>query len=392
MDYTTQPLSFKIKKALRYIHLFGIKRTWIKVQGQYHMKRAYDTLPPIPAHPAAHAHVGILGCGNFAFSNIAYYLKKNCGSIIHACMDIDVNKAASLFKTYDLNYYTCDAKKVIDDPAIDTVYIASNHASHAEYAIEALHVGKNVHIEKPHVVNNDQLLRLCRTMATSKGKVGLGFNRPNSKFGHAMKEVLNSQDGAGMYNWFIAGHEIAPDHWYFKEEEGGRILGNLCHWTDFVYQMVPSECRYPIQINPTRSAKSDCDIAVSYTFGDGSISVITFSAKGHTFEGVRERFAGHKGNVLISMDDFKTLTIEDVDQKRVRHSWNRDHGHESNILNSYKLSGVAGEESRGCTLPYVWETGELFLKTKEALEENTIKIVEAFNMSRLDPLVVTSHP
>ena len=108
-----------------------------------------------------------------------------------------------------------------------------------------------------------------------------------------------------MYAWFVAGHAIDPDHWYFKPEEGGRVLGNLCHWTDFVYQMVPPQNRYPIKITPTRWEKSDCDIAVTYLFGDGTVAAITFSAKGHTFEGVRERFSAHRGDVLISLDDFK---------------------------------------------------------------------------------------
>ncbi len=51
------------------------------------------------------------------------------------------------------------------------IYIASNHASHAEYAIQALNTGKNVHIEKPHVVTEDQLERLCLAMSERKGKV-----------------------------------------------------------------------------------------------------------------------------------------------------------------------------------------------------------------------------
>src|SRR6185312_5865107 len=137
-----------------------------------------------------------------------------------------------------------DAHRIIHDDAIDLVFIASNHASHAEYAIEALQQGKSVHIEKPHVVNEDQLLRLCDAMAKSTGKVTLGFNRPLSRIGLEIKRHLDSQKGSAVYNWFVAGHEIPPDHWYFHEKEGGRVLGNLCHWTDFVYQLVPRESRF----------------------------------------------------------------------------------------------------------------------------------------------------
>jgi hypothetical protein len=179
-----------------------------------------------------------------------------------------------------------------------------------------------------------------------------------------------------MYNWFVAGHEIEPDHWYFKEEEGGRVLGNLCHWTDFIYQMVPKENRYPVTINPTRWEKSDCDIAVSYTFGDGSIGVITFSAKGHTFEGVRERFAAHRGNVLIAMDDFKNLRIEVVDKKRTITQMFRDHGHEKAIRSSYEMVTPGG---RGSSVDYVWETGYLFLKTREALRQKETIVLQPFD-------------
>ncbi len=186
-----------------------------------------------------------------------------------------------------------------------------------------------------------------------------------------------------MYSWFIAGHEIPPHHWYFKEEEGGRVLGNLCHWTDFVYQMVSPENRYPITIKPTRSEKSDCDIAVNYIFGDGSIAAITFSAKGHTFEGVRERFAAHRGNVLISMDDFKNLVCEVVDRKHIISLLFRDHGHEDRIRRSYEMVRSDRELQPGCTTSYVWETGQLFLKTKEALEKDKAITLQPFEQSFL---------
>jgi len=384
MDYTTQTLAFKMKKTLRYVRLYGVRRTLIKVKGQYHMKKQYASLPPLPATPEEGGHVGLIGCGNFAFSNIAYYLKKNYGRVMRGCMDIDIHKAASLFDEYGLRYYTDAAEKIISDPAIDLVYIASNHASHAEYAIDALRGGKSVHIEKPHVVREDQLERLCAAMAQSKGKVGLGFNRPNSRIGRTIKRYLDSQSGPAMFNWFIAGHEISSDHWYFKEEEGGRILGNLCHWTDFVFQLVPPENRFPITITPTRGEKSDCDIAVTYAFGDESIAAITFSAKGHTFEGVRERFAAHRGNVLISMDDFKSLTIEVVEKKHKVVLIFRDHGQELNIRRSYEMVRPRAESAPpGCCVDYVWETAELFLKTRQALEENRSVVVHPLDMSRL---------
>ncbi len=372
MDYTKHPLSFKIRKALRYISLYGILRTLIKIQGQYHMRRNYQVLPRMDTLPRRSQHVGLIGCGNFAYSSIAYYLNRNHGNVIRAAMDIDINRAASLYEKYRLSYYTDDSERIIKDPDIDVIFIASNHASHAEYAIQALKQGKNVHIEKPHVVNEDQLNRLCAAMATSSGRVWLGFNRPGSAIGKVIKAALDTQSGIGVQNWFVAGHALEGDHWYFREDEGGRVLGNLCHWTDFVYQMVDADCRFPIAIHPTRGTQSDSNICVSYVFGDGSIAAITFSAMGHTFEGVRERYSAHRGNVLISMDDFKSVVVEDADKKQIYRNAFREHGHESNIMASYH--GAAGKTG-GCTRQYVWETGYLFLKTREALEADAKVVI-----------------
>lgn len=322
--------------------------------------------------------MGIIGCGTFGYSTIAYFLHRNYGKVMRACMDVDLHRAASLWEAYGLHYYTDDADEIIDDPAIDLVFIASNHASHAEYAIRALRAGKAVHIEKPHSVSEDQLRRLCVAMHETNGKVALGFNRPTSRFGELLKEHLDAQAGPAMFNWFIAGHRIDPGHWYFKDEEGGRILGNLCHWTDFVFQMVEPENRFPIEIVPTSAEQSDANIAVAFCFGDGSIAALTFSAKGHTFEGVRERFAAHKGDLLASLDDFKTLTLEVVERKRTYRARHRDHGHERQVRRSYEM---VADDAPGAAISYVWETGILVLKTDEALKTRRSVVVHPYDAS-----------
>jgi predicted dehydrogenase len=351
------------------------------------MKKQYATLPALPSTPSPGGHVGIIGCGNFAFSTIAYYLTRHYGRVIRAAMDINIHRAASLHEHYGLRYYTDDAEKIMKDSNIDLIYIASNHASHAEYAIQALQAGKSVHIEKPHVVREDQMERLCSMMKQSAGKVNLGFNRPYSRIGKTIKQYLHSQSGVAMYNWFIAGHEIPQDHWYLKEEEGGRVLGNLCHWTDFMLQLVAPGNRYPLAITPVRGKKSDCDVAVTYTFGDGSIATIAFSeVKNHIFEGVRERFAAHRGNVFISMDDFKDLAVEIIEKKHKMRQMFRDHGHEANIIHSYQM--VRSKDTvphSGCSIEYIWETGNLFLKTREALEYNKQIVVYPFDEKSVEP-------
>jgi predicted dehydrogenase len=326
--------------------------------------------------------VGLIGCGNFAYTTIAYYLEKNYRGAMRAAMDTDINKAVSLYSRYNLAYYTSDASQILKDPQIDLVFIASDHASHADYAVQALEQGKSVHIEKPHAVTMEQLERLCSAMHEYGGSVALGFNRPVSPIGKKIKECLSSQAGAAFYNWFVAGHDLPPDHWYFAENEGGRVIGNLCHWTDFTYQLIPETGRYPITIVPAGGAKPHSDMVVTYLFGDGSISVISFSVKSDPFEGIRERFTGHRGRALICMDDFKNLTIDVGHKKHKIRRLFRDQGHEANIKRSYEMvSPQRGGSSAGSSIEYVWETGELFLKTREALKLNKTITLEPYRAS-----------
>jgi predicted dehydrogenase len=371
-DYTERPLSFKAKKALRYTRLSGVRRTMNIVQGQYHVKRQYQKLPEIRRGASSDKHVGVIGCGIFGFGVVGYFLNKRYGKVIRGVADHDANRAASFYKHYSLDYYTTDVDELLADPQIDLVYIASNHASHAEYAVQALEQGKAVHIEKPHVVNESQLRNLCATMKRTGGKVRLGFNRPRSPHGRMIKDLLDAQTGTAMLNWFVAGAPLPRDHWYFNPEEGGRVLGNLCHWTDFTFQMAPPEKRFPIVIQPTKFDRPDENVAVTYLFGDGSIGAITYSAKGQPFEGDKERFTAHRNECLIAMEDFHRMVVEVENDKKIVAPFFRDHGHDANMRESYEMVRPQGEPNPGCDLPYVWETGILFLKTKEALDKGEV--------------------
>ena len=375
-DYTERSAAFKVRKALRYTRLYGVRRTLNIVQGQYHVKRKYATLPERGTRAPSGKHVGVIGCGIFGFGVVGYFLSRQQGRVIRGAMDHNPHRAASFYRHYGLDYYTTEIDELLGDPAIDLVYIASNHASHAEYAIRALEQGKAVHIEKPHVVDESQLRRLCAAMLKTRGRVRLGFNRPRSPQGRLIKQQLDAQTGTAMLNWFVAGAPLPRDHWYFKPEEGGRVLGNLCHWTDFIFQMAPPEKRFPIVIQPTKVDRPDENIAVTFVFGDGSIGAITYSAKGQPFEGDKERFTAHRNECLIAMEDFHRMVIEVEDRKRVIAPFFRDHGHDANMRESYEMVRPAPGPNPGCDVSYVFETGMLFLKTKQALDEGRVVTLE----------------
>jgi len=369
MDYTDSKLLFKLKKLFRYLFIYGLDKTLVKVRGQYHMKKIYSELPTYDRSKKHSGSIAIVGCGNFSYSAIAYNLNLCKTGLIRACMDVNINRAASLYEKYKLLYYTDDFHDILSDPQIRLVFIASNHSTHSEYAVKCIEAGKNVHIEKPHVICKQQLDSLQGIMLKNPDvNVYLGFNRPKSPLFLKLQSFLDRQIGPLMINWFIAGHEISDDHWYFDSNEGGRILGNLCHWTDLTLHLVGLENAFPCKITPSCPNNAKSDFVVSVVFNDQSCASITFSAKGHTFEGVRETLNVHKGDVLANLADFKSLSIDVIDKKYRFKTLFRDHGHKENIFNS--LNAVSSKNSFGESSQHINATALFFLAIKSAVEKN----------------------
>jgi predicted dehydrogenase len=367
VDYLNSPLIYKVSKVLRYCRLYGFRRTYSKIIAQLHMRQAGGALAGRwinkKVHDSRLKNIAIIGCGNFAFSNIAYYACKNSRDSIRAVYDVNGARALSLCRTYGGLYAASSPDEIFADPGVSIVFIASNHASHAKYAADAIKAGKTVHIEKPHVVSHEDLELLMNAAGErEKSPIYLGFNRPFSRHFSRIQESLGRESGPLMINWFIAGHQIDDDHWYFKDAEGGRVLGNLCHWTDLSLRMVGFDTAFPVRVIPGSPANTKSDFALTFNFADGSVCSITFSAKGHTFEGVREYLNVHKGNVLLSLRDFHELIIDRGSTRTSYKSFYRDHGHKSSVLRS-----ILGKPP--IPLSEVDLTAKLFLAAKQALAE-----------------------
>jgi predicted dehydrogenase len=362
-----------VKKVVRYLRMYGISRTLIKIRGQYHLKNDVTFDGVKWANPACRnphdkkRRVAIIGCGNYAFSNIAYYLKKEETSFLRYAFDTQPTRAMSLCKAFNGAYALTDWQEILDDPLVEIVFIASNHATHAEYAIACIDAGKHVHIEKPHVVSQRQLDSLLAAMSRHpEVKVFLGFNRPRSNLFLHLQRFVSDETGPLMINWFVAGHEISDSHWYFAEKEGGRVLGNLSHWTDLTLHLVTASKAFPCTIIPAAPPGAKSDFMVSILFADGSCAAITFSAKGETFEGVREVLNLQKGNLLATILDFKLLAVDVADKKLRARPLFRDHGHGKNIAHS--LSAASTERVSGESPAYVEATARLFLAVHQAIE------------------------
>ena len=324
---------FKIRKLLRFITIYGIGRTLNKAFGRLRFVLPFSlSFKKIP-------DTGLIGCGQFAFSTICYFLRKLRGNHFSTAFDIEPIAANSLVDFYGFRAVANSADEVIQNPNINYLYIASNHASHSDYAVKGLLAGKAVYVEKPIAVTHEQFKALLDARQKCENRLFAGYNRPYSKAVRTLKakfqfEKLHAQNTGFTLSYFINGHVLASDHWYRKPEEGTRICGNVGHWLDLsihilAWRSIPEQ--FNIQIAYSDEQEFDENLTISITTELKDLITITLTARKEPFEGISESINLQYDSLIARIDDFRRMQYWFGDQTRRFRYFPKDVGHKRAI-------------------------------------------------------------
>lgn len=112
---------------------------------------------------------GIIGCGDVCEVKSGPGFYKASHSALVAVMRRDGAKAADFAARHGVARSYDDAQKLIDDPQVDAVYIATPPGSHRDYALRVASAGKPCYVEKPMARN----ARECREMIDAFDAAGV---------------------------------------------------------------------------------------------------------------------------------------------------------------------------------------------------------------------------
>lgn len=320
----------KIIKLFRYSKIYGISRALIKVASRTRIK---FFLPNFKRR----RFISLIGCGQFGFSTISYFLYFNSKSNFLDCYDTNLDNSKSLAYFFGFQKIIKNIDDLFLNKKCKLIYIASNHHSHTDYAIKALKNNIDVYIEKPISVSNIQFNLLLNTYKSSSSIIYVGYNRP---FSGAIKKLLPYlSDNSFSINCFISGHLIEKDHWYRDSKEGTRICGNMGHWIDLSIHLfntrgsIPS--KYTISISQANVIEPDDNLVVSISTERNDIVSIMLSARCEPFEGINETINILNGELIAKIDDFRSLSIWNNEKfKKIKFS-PKDVGHKSAILQPF---------------------------------------------------------
>ncbi len=272
--------------------------------------------------------IGFIGAGNFAQANLLPHLKKLNVTLYTVCTSEGV-QAKNVAERFSFMNFTTDPSQIIDNPEINTIFIATRHDTHAKFVAQSLSKGKRVFVEKPLARDINELEEIMHCSDDSKFLL-VGFNR---RFAKSVIDIKNFfSNGPFNFLYRINAGKIPLAHWSQRPEQGGRIIGEVCHFVDtlsFICNSFPkSVFASSLSVNVGNDKEEDT-ISSVIKFKDGSIGTIIYQANGDNSldKEYLEVSASQKTAVL---NDFESVDFYQAGKKFSRRYSGK--GHKEEVL------------------------------------------------------------
>lgn len=266
-------------------------------------------------HPIKDINIGFLGAGNYAQSYLIP-AAKNFGSL-ETVVTQNGTSGLSVAKKFGFNASSTCSDDIFKNKFINTVFIATRHDSHANYLIQSLKNNKSVFLEKPLALNMEEFIKIKKAVNSQTPHFTVGYNRRFSKLSEKLKSSFGEIDEPLIINYRINAGLISKDSWIQKDEGGGRIIGEICHFIDlmqFITNSSPDEVYAKHISNFNLNDKMDDNISIIIKFNDGSIGNIIYCANGNS-KMPKERIEVFGGSKSAVLNDFKSLEIFNENQR-----------------------------------------------------------------------------
>lgn len=136
---------------------------------------------------------GIIGCGNVTEVKSGPAFKKVPNSRLVAVMRRNAEKARDYAERHRVDKWYNNASELINDPAVNAIYIATPPVYHEQYAVEALHSGKPVYVEKPMAVDSRAAERMAAVVAETGVKLSVAHYRRQQPLFLKIKSMLEEK-------------------------------------------------------------------------------------------------------------------------------------------------------------------------------------------------------
>jgi len=280
---------------------------------------------------AARVSLGVIGAGNFASAVMLPAIKKYKSTDLVGIVSGSGLNAAHAARKFGFSYASDSIDRIVNDPEINTIAVLTRHNLHSDQVLMGLKAGKHVFVEKPIAINREQLDEIKLELVDGGPLLTAGFNRRFAPLSIELSKILADRNEPLIVHYRVNAGYLPLTHWLHDPEiGGGRIIGEGCHFIDYVTFLVGEPPIY-VEVHglPDGGTYREDNVVMTFGFPDGSVGTVSYMANGDkAFSKERiEVFCGGRVGVL---DDFRKLEIFRDGQRRVIKSrFRQDKGHQA---------------------------------------------------------------
>jgi predicted dehydrogenase/threonine dehydrogenase-like Zn-dependent dehydrogenase len=270
---------------------------------------------PLPA--GSLPGVGWIGAGAFSTGTLLPAFRRagfNRFVTVTSASGITARRAAD---RYHFDKAVSGAFNAIDDPDVGIVVIATPHNTHAELAMLALKYGRHVWCEKPLALTIDELAGVETAWEASGQQLMIGFNRRWSPAAMVAHNWLAGMASPKFLVYRVAAGPVPDGHWYADRRQGGRVLGEVCHFVDTAQALIGTDIEETVSVlagdshgrrgGDGRTVPGN-DAVVSLRFADGSLATICYGSALPTAG--KEWIEVTSGSRRLVIDDFRSAKLD----------------------------------------------------------------------------------
>jgi predicted dehydrogenase/threonine dehydrogenase-like Zn-dependent dehydrogenase len=281
--------------------------------------------------------IGLIGAGAFATGTLLPALRTAGFSRLTAVASASGLTATRAAQRHGFEKAVAGAEQVLAEPGVSALVIATPHDSHASLTVRALAAGRHVWCEKPVALTEDELDAVRAAWLESGRVLAVGFNRRWSPAVLAGQRALARTAGPRLLVYRVAAGPVAANHWYHDPRQGGRLLGEACHFVDTAQALIGAPVEDVTALSGGGAGGPADDAAIALRFADGSLASIGYGSA--VPSAGKERIEIHAGTHRLVIDDFRSAELDG------RRLWKgrRDKGHRA-LAAAFRLAVAGGAE------------------------------------------------
>ncbi|HVF22376.1 MAG TPA: bi-domain-containing oxidoreductase [Pyrinomonadaceae bacterium] len=272
---------------------------------------------PAPRQAARGIVLGVIGAGGYVPAMLLPHFKTE-GVEFRSIATASGISAHDVGKRFGFVEAVSSADEVLDDADVNLVLVGTRHDLHAELARKALERNKNVFVEKPLALSDEQLEAVLDAAERSSGLLMVGFNRRFSPLAQQARSAFANRDTPLSILYRVNAGHIPKEHWTQDPlEGGGRIVGEVCHFVDLMqfFTGAPPVSVYAESVSAKSPKIVDADsVFITLRFADGSNGVIAYLSEGDKSL-PKERIEIFGAGKSLVIDDFRSGKMQDKGQR-----------------------------------------------------------------------------